>query len=81
MLGSLLTLLGGGAHVHTVLGHPAPNACGDRDRDESSIKCCSNHRRRDAWGGPAYTPLADINRYQSDLERVRGWKVEAVSNL
>ena len=24
MLGSLLTLLGGGAYVHTVLGHPVP---------------------------------------------------------
>lgn len=28
MLGSLLTLLEGGAHVHTVLGHPAPMPVG-----------------------------------------------------
>lgn len=55
-------------------GSPCPDACGVRDIDESSIKCCSNHCRRDAWGGPAYTPLADSNRYQSDLERVCGWR-------
>lgn len=31
---------------------PCPDASGDKDRDESSIKCCSNHCMSGVWGGP-----------------------------
>lgn len=55
-LGSLLTLLRGrGVLCPHCTGSPCPDASGDRDRDERSIKCCSNHCMSNAWGGPVCT--------------------------
>lgn len=73
MLGSLLTLLGGRAHVHTVLGHPAPMPVGTGTEMRVLLNAVQT-TIGEMPGVGQHTRLADIARYQSDLVTVCGWK-------